>query len=260
LKTLAMKLIPIALALASLSAWAQSPGISQQGMSQPGMSQQSPPQPGGQGAQPVQANLNLIIVQVQKAALATNGDLGKLRIEKWKTDSDQKDQLQKMSDSIQRNLTNAIPGLIGDIQASRGNVSATFKLYHNITIVYEYLTSLTDAAGVLGKKEEYEPLAADAAALDSARENLSTYIQQQATTYESRVRTPPQGGAPAQAQAKTGASSTGGLRTVTGPNGVKHIIVDDVPDDAATPKKKKSSKPSPAASGKPSPTPTPAPK
>jgi len=172
LKTLATRLIPIALALASLTAWAQSPGM---------------PQPGGQGAQPVQANLNMIIAQVQKAAMATNADLGKLRIEKWKTDAEQKDQLQKMSDSIQRNLTNAIPGLIGDIQSSRGNVSATFKLYHNITIVYEYLTSLTDAAGVLGKKEEYEPLAADAAALDSARENLSTYIQQQATTYESRV-------------------------------------------------------------------------
>jgi hypothetical protein len=242
LKTLATKLAPIAFALASLTAWAQSPGGQQ---------------PGGQ-AQPVQANLNLIIAQVQKAALATNGDLGKLRIEKWKTDAEQKDQLQKMSDSIQRNLTNAIPGLIGDIQNSHGNVSATFKLYHNITIVYEYLTSLTDAAGVLGKKEEYEPLAADAAALDSARENLSTYIQQQATSYESRVRRPPSGGAPTQGQ--PGTTSNNGLRTVTGANGVKHIIVDDAPDEPATHTKKKTSKPSPKSSGKPSPTPAPSPK
>ena len=248
MKTLARRLLPIAFALASLSAWGQSPGGAQQGA----------PQPGGQ-AQPVQANLNLIIAQVQKAALATNGDLGKLRIEKWKTDADQKDQLQKMSDSIQRNLTNAIPGLIGDIQSSHGNVSATFKLYHNITIVYEYLTSLTDAAGVLGKKEEYEPLAADAAALDSARENLSTYIQQQATTYESRVRTPPPGGAPAPPKPGT-TTVTNGLRTVVGPNGVKHIIVDDVPEQAATPAKKKTSKPSAKSAAKPSPSPSPSPK
>jgi TolA-binding protein len=253
LKTLARRLVPIAFALASLSAWGQSPGVSQ-----PGVSQQGAPQPGGQ-AQPVQANLNLIIAQVQKAALATNGDLGKLRIEKWKTDSDQKDQLQKISDSIQRNLTNAVPGLIGDIQNSHGNVSATFKLYHNMTIVYEYLTSLTDAAGVLGKREEYEPLAADAAALDSARENLSTYIQQQATTYESRVRTPPPGGAPAQARPGT-TTVKDGLRTVTGPDGVKHIVVDDAPDAAATPAKKKTSKPSPKSAAKPSPSPSPSPK
>jgi hypothetical protein len=247
LKTLATKLMPIAFALASLT-WAQSPGGQQ---------------PGGQ-AQPVQANLNLIIAQVQKAALATNGDLGKLRIEKWKTDSEQKDQLQKMSDSIQRNLTSAIPGLIGDVQNSRGGVAATFKLYHNITIVYEYLTSLTDAAGVLGKKEEYEPLAADAAALDSARENLSTYIQQQATSYESRVKTPPSGGASTQVQGAPSAPTKNGVRTVTGPNGIKRIIVDDLPEEPASHTKKKTSKPSPkpspAASGKPSPTPAPSPK
>jgi hypothetical protein len=252
LKTLAVKLIPFALALSSLTGWAQSPG---------GQSPGGPPQPGGQ-AQPVQANLNLIIAQVQKAALATNGDLGKLRIEKWKTDSDQKDQLQKMSDSIQRNLTNAVPGLISDVQNSRGNVSAAFKLYHNITIVYEYLTSLTDAAGVLGKKEEYEPLAADAAALDSARENLSTYIQQQATSYESRVRTPSSGGVSTQAQGRSGTTviSKDGVRTVTGPNGVKHIIIDDVPEETATHRKKKTSKPSPKAAATPSPTPAPSPK
>jgi hypothetical protein len=246
LKTLAVRLIPFALALASLTGWAQAPG--------------GPPQPGGQ-PQPVQANLNLIIAQVQKAALATNGDLGKLRIEKWKTDSDQKDQLQKMSDSIQRNLTNAVPGLISDVQNSRGNVSAAFKLYHNITIVYEYLTSLTDAAGVLGKKEEYEPLAADAAALDSARENLSTYIQQQATNYESRVRTPSSGGVSTQAQGRPGTVTTkDGIRTVTGPNGVKHIIIDDAPEQSATHTRKKTSKPSPKAAAKPSPTPAPSPK
>jgi hypothetical protein len=247
LKTLVTKLLPIAFALASVTAWAQA--------------STGPPQPGGQ-AQPVQANLNLIIAQVQKAALATNGDLGKLRIEKWKTDSDQKDQLQKMSDSIQRNLTNAVPGLISDVQTSRGNVSAAFKLYHNITIVYEYLTSLTDAAGVLGKKEEYEPLAADAAALDSARENLSTYIQQQATTYESRVRTPPPGGVTTQARPGT-VTTKDGIRTVTGPNGVKHIIIDDVPEQSATHTKKKTSKPAAKAgstTAKPSPTPTPSPK
>jgi hypothetical protein len=245
LKTLAVKLIPFALALSSLTGWALSP--------------EGPPQPGGQ-PQPVQANLNLIIAQVQKAALATNGDLGKLRIEKWKTDSDQKDQLQKMSDSIQRNLTNAVPGLISDVQNSRGNVSAAFKLYHNITIVYEYLTSLTDAAGVLGKKEEYEPLAADAAALDSARENLSTYIQQQATSYESRVRTPSSGGVSTQGRSGTTVISKDGIRTVTGPNGVKHIIIDDVPEETATHTKKKTSKPSPKAAAKPSPTPAPSPK
>jgi hypothetical protein len=228
---------------------------------QPAPAQVQPPQrtqtPGN--AQPVQANLNLIIAQVQKAALATNGDLGRLRIEKWKTDGDQKDQLQKMADSIQRNVTYAIPGLINDVQSSRGSMSATFKLYHNLTIVYEYLTSLTDAAGVLGKREEYEPLANDAAALDSARQNLSTYIEQTATQIESRARTPGAanpGAGPATASSPHPPSTTPsppkGIRTVVGRDGVKHIMIeDDDADKPAKPTKKKTSKTSPS----PSPTP-----
>jgi hypothetical protein len=204
-------------------------------------------------AQPVQANLNLIIEQIQKAALATNGDLGKLRIEKWKTDGDQKGQLQKMADSIQRNVTYAIPGLINDVENSRGSMSATFKLYHNITIVYEYLSSLTDAAGALGKREEYEPLANDAAALDSARQNLSTYIEQAASQLESRKRSPalPNGAAPVASSGDPKTKLPKGVHIITERNGVKRIVVDDQPETHATHTKKKASKPSPSPSPSP---------
>ena len=222
--------------------------------------QQAQPRPpartqGPSNAQPVQANLDLIIAQVQRAALATNGDLGRLRIEKWKTDSDQKEQLQKMAESIQRNVTYAIPGLINDVQTSRGSMSATFKLYHNITIVFEYLTSLTDAAGVLGKKVEYEPLANDAAALDTARQNLSTYIEQTASQIESRRRAPvaPNAGAGgATASASPSPSPPKGIRTVIGRDGVKHIVIeDDETGQPAKPTKKKTSKPTPTPSPSP---------
>jgi hypothetical protein len=204
-------------------------------------------------AQPVQANLNLIIEQIQKAALATNGDLGKLRIEKWKIDGDQKGQLQRMADSIQRNVTYAIPGLINDVENSHGSMSAAFKLYHNITIVYEYLSSLTDAAGALGKREEYEPLANDAAALDSARQNLSTYIEQAASQLESRKRSPalPNGTAPVASSGDSKSKLPKGVHIVTERNGVKRIVVDDQPEAPASHRKKKASKPSPSPSPSP---------
>lgn len=236
--------------LLALAAPAQPRGGPQTGEAQvqPPQRTQSPP-----NAQPVQANLNLIIAQIQRAALATNGDLGRLRIEKWKTDGDQKEQLQKMADSLQRNVTFAIPGLISEVQNSRGSMATTFKLYHNITIVYEYLTSLTDAAGVLGKKEEFEPLANDAAALDSARQNLSTYIEQTASQIESRARHPAPPTAPAPTSAETATSRPHkGVRTVVGRDGVKRIVIEDEDaENAAKHPKKKTSKPSPT----PSPTP-----
>lgn len=206
------------------------------GQSQSPAAQQQAPPPSQQERQQMQPDLNLIIEQVQRATMAANGDIGKLRIEKWKTDADQKAQLQKVADSLQRNITYAVPGLISDVQGSHGSVSSAFKLYHNLNVVYEFLSSLADAAGSLGRKEEYDPLAADAAALDSARSNLSQYIEQAATTYEVRARS---------AQA-----------TPEPPPPPKVIVEDPVAKPAKPAKKKPAAKPAAHPSPKPSPTPS----
>ena len=172
-------------------------------------------------------SLNTILADLQRVALAASGDIGKLRIEKWKTDSSQKQQMQQVAESLQRNITSAVPGLISDVQNSQGSVSKTFKLYHNINVVYEFLSSLAEAAGAFGKKEEYEPLATDAASLDNVRQSLSTYIEQAATSLETR---PKQGTTPAQS-----------AQTSKGP---KKIVVDDTTPSKKKTTKKKSAPPS----------------
>src|SRR5437879_3726333 len=68
-------------------------------------------------------NLDAILARVQQASQATSTDLARLHIDKWKGEGDQKEQLQKMAESLHRNLTKAVPGLIGDVQSSRGSVS-----------------------------------------------------------------------------------------------------------------------------------------
>jgi hypothetical protein len=221
-KTLAVGLLLLACGLAPLRTGAQTQGAGQR--------------------QPVPPDLNLILEQVQKVALATNGDIGKLRIEKWKTDNEQKAQLQKVADSLQRNITNAVPGLVSDVQNTHGSVSSTFKLYHNLNVVYEFLSSLADAAGSLGRKEEYDPLAADAAALDSVRSNLSQYIEQAAEAYETKAR-------------------------VTAPDPMaepapppKIIVEGEAPKKTAPAKKKTpAQKPTPKPTAKPTPKPSPSP-
>jgi len=134
------------------------------------------------------ANLDAILQQIQQATNSASVNIGKLRIEKWKTDPEQKQQLNQIADSLQKNIANAVPGLINDVQSSRGGVLASFKLYHNLNVLYEFLSSLTEAAGALGKKDEYEPLAANAAAVDSARQSLSSYIEQAAARMETVIK------------------------------------------------------------------------
>lgn len=167
-------------------------------------------------------DINTVLTDLSRVAMVTNGDIGKLRIDKWKTETSQKQQMQQVADSLQRNITTAIPGLIAEVQSSQGSVSKTFKLYHNINVVYEFLNSLAESTGAFGKKEEYEPLATDANALDNVRQSLSSYIEQAANTMESRAR-----------QGSAGQSSQS---TQKGP---KKIVIDDT---APATKKKGSTK------------------
>jgi len=184
---------------------------------------------------PPAANLDAIISQVQQATSSTSTNIGRLHIDKWKTDTDQKQQLQQIAGALQRNIANAVPGLINDVQTSKGGVLASFKLYHNLNVVYENLSYLADVAGSLGKKEEFEPLAQDAQSLESARSNLSTYIEQTANKLETAYVN--------ALQARQAAAAT--------PQKVVVIPEDDPPKKttkpAAKPTKKKTL-PAPAAS------------
>jgi hypothetical protein len=171
-------------------------------------------------------------------------NIGRLRIEKWKADFDQKRQSQEVAESLQKNITNAVPGMISAVQASKGSVLTSFKLYHNLNVVYENLIYLADVTGSLGKREEFEPLNADIAALEAARKNLSVYIEDAALRMEAASRQPA-GTVPLQARQSPGVPVAG-----------KKIVIDDdqpAPKKPAKPTKKKTSSP-PGAS----PTPTPA--
>lgn len=166
-----------------------------------------------------------VLARIQQASQATNDDLARLRIERWKTEPDQKAELQKIADSVRRNISNAVPDLIKEVQSSKGSVSSTFKLYHNLNILYEYLNVLAESAGNFGKTEEYGPLSRDATALDAARQDLSNYIEQAAVTLEVKAARP--------------------VATPAPPPPPQKIVVDDTPVKTATPKKKKTSPPAP---------------
>ena len=181
-------------------------------------------------------SLNAILSDLQRITQAANGDLSRLRIERWKADGAEKQQMQQVSDSLQKNITMAVPGLINDVQAAPGSVSKAFALYHNMTIVYEFLNSLAEAAGAYGKKEEYDVLSNDVSALDKARQNLSNYIDQAAKTLETQAQKP----APVQQQ----------VQPVQTP---KAVVIDD---ENSPPKKKKKKA---VVTPKPKPTPTPTP-
>ncbi len=146
----------------------------------------SPPPPPGRQPAPAAANaatagavdLNQLLAGIQTTATAINGSIGHLRIEKWKTDSQSKGQYQSNAESIQRNLSEALPGMMDGVRTAPDNLSASFKLYRNLDALYDVFASLTEATGAFGPKDDYQPLAEELQQVNRLRHVLADRIDQ----------------------------------------------------------------------------------
>ena len=117
--------------------------------------------------------LNDLLAHLKDATARTDEDLQRLRIDKWKADSDTKKQSQAGADSIHRNLANAMPELIQAVQAAPGSLLANFRLYRDLNAVYETFYGLVESTGAFGPSGDYQALGANLTQLDHARQQLA---------------------------------------------------------------------------------------
>jgi len=123
------------------------------------------------------SELNLLLSQLEQASQSAQVDLAKLRIEKWKTDSNTKRGTQGDAESIERNLQTALPEIIGQLRNSPENLTFTFKLYRNLNALYDVFGSVVESAGAFGGKDEYQALQNDLEALERSRRSLADRIE-----------------------------------------------------------------------------------
>jgi hypothetical protein len=184
-----------------------------------GLFAQSRPAAVSTSASPVARDLNSILVELMRAAPATNQDLAYLQqqgrlhfVTFWREDKAHKIQ---MTAALRRNLQFAVPNLIHDAQASGGSISTTFELYKDLTVVCESLDSLLPP-GSRERNRDVAALSNDLSDMNRLKEELSSYIQRTAALVESKNP---------QLQ-----SSAGGFP--------KKIIVDDTIPEKPSPKKR----------------------
>jgi hypothetical protein len=131
--------------------------------------------------------LNGLLAQLEAASKATQDDLAKLRIERWKTDGSSKKQALGNVDSIQRNLQNALPEMIGQLRNSPEDVPATFKLYRNLDALYDVLGGVVESAGAFGPKDDFQALANDLSNFEGTRKQLAERMENLATSKEQEI-------------------------------------------------------------------------
>ncbi len=180
--------------------------------------------------------LNGMLTQLEQASQAAQADLSKLRIERWKTDSNSKRQSTADVESIQRNLQGALPAIIGELRASPESLPSTFKLYRNLDALFDVFGSVVESAGAFGSKDEFQSLQNDLSAIEKSRRAFADRMDTLAGTKEAelaRLRNQLQA-----AQAAVQAQPP------------RKIIVDDTaPEPAKRPVRKRKPVPKPPASG-----------
>ena len=186
------------------------------------------------------SELNGILAQLQQTAQSMQSDLGKARIEKWKTDGATKRQTVANVESIQRNLQSALPETIALLNNSPEDLTTSFKLYRNLDALYDVFGSVVESAGAFGSKDEFQTLGNDMTGLESARRAFAERMQKLTASKEDELTR-------LRAQIKT--------LTAAPPPPPKKIVVDDTEPPAKPPVKKKVTKPKPPATTTPTATP-----
>ena len=157
--------------------------------------------------------VSAVVTELNQASQTLSGDLGKLRVEKWKTDGDSKKQSLANVDSIQRNLQTALPGMVSQLNASPDSLSVTFKVYRNVGALYDVLASLAESAGAFGTKDEFQALANDSTSIEKARHNLADRMDKLAAAKDAELSS-------LHNQVKT-------LQAAIPPEPPKKVIIDD---------------------------------
>jgi hypothetical protein len=131
--------------------------------------------------------LNQLISNLQQASQGAQENLSHLRIDKWKTDSGTKRQTQADSQSILRNLQDALPSMLAELKNSPENLALTFKVYRNLDALYDVMTSLTESAGAFGGKEEYQALSQDLGNIEGSRRAFAGRMDKLSNAKETEI-------------------------------------------------------------------------
>jgi multidrug efflux pump subunit AcrA (membrane-fusion protein) len=132
--------------------------------------------------------LNGLLSQLEQTSQTTQVDLAKLRIDKWKIDANTRRQTQGNTESIEKNLQSALPEIINQLRASPEDLAVTFKLYRNLSALYDVFSSVAESAGAFGSKDDFQSLDNDLSQFDQSRRNLGDRMNDLATAKDAELK------------------------------------------------------------------------
>ena len=166
--------------------------------------------------------------QVNIAIAHLRQTLDSVNVSKWKAPGDVRHTSQSDLYSMQRDVSDTLPGLINTALADPAKVSPAFTVYRNVDALYDVLLRVSETAQLAGSNDA-QLLEDQRAALEDSRTHLGAALLQSAQAQDAEVvhlRSAAVAAPPPPPPAKT--------------------VVDDGPDTKPKTTKKRVHKPAPA--------------
>jgi hypothetical protein len=97
--------------------------------------------------------------------------------ETWKASKAEKQDLTAAQASLQRNLSEAVPGLLQTWNRAPQNLAEAFRLYRDLDVVYQVTSRLEASAGQSAPPDQARAISASTGQLRQSLQQLGDYIQ-----------------------------------------------------------------------------------
>lgn len=141
-------------------------------------------------AQPrTQASLALgnSLQQVNIAAAHLRRALDTINVPKWKAPGDVRQTTADDVDSMQRDVTDTLPGLINTALADPAQVSPAFSVYRNVDALYDVLLRVSETAQLAGASRDAALLEDQRVTLEDSRTKLGAALLQSAQAQDAEI-------------------------------------------------------------------------
>jgi hypothetical protein len=145
-----------------------------------------------QGAAPQTPAATSVSSTVRPALAQVGQALGGISIRRWKAPNEVKSAADQDVQSIQKDLSGTLSGLLDQADAAPGSVPAAFAVYRNVDALYDTLLRVVLTANLAAPDNEVNSLQAALSSLESARGSLGDSIlntSQSQTAELVRIRT-----------------------------------------------------------------------
>ncbi|HEX6772541.1 MAG TPA: hypothetical protein VF126_10990 [Acidobacteriaceae bacterium] len=143
----------------------------------------NPAQPRSQASLAIGNSLQQINITIARL----HRTLDSINVPKWKAPGDVRQTTASDVDSMQRDISETLPGLINTALGDPAKISPAFAVYRNVDALYDVLLRVSETAQLAGASRDGAALEEQRAALESGRSQLGAALLQSSQAQDAEV-------------------------------------------------------------------------